>query len=346
MCKKQKTVMISEKGDLIMKRLMISIISAAIPFWTLGGVYGQDSNQPAKPSTSTASNQYHCSKHPEITASWSARCPKCGANLVRRQRTNHMGSDRKKGEETRHKIMMNTAIDVFDPEAVLSAKKPLALNKEQIEQLKAISMTARQCAREVLNDKQLKKLNTLKKLPDFPKTMAQMHQRMMQKMSSSKAMNMSGMMKQKKTQDPPSDKKMNSENHDMNRRMSQNELSNDFEDKLRDQFRDHLRDRLRDHYRDKFRDQQRDRFRDHFRDRYRDHFRDRSRDEHGDIFSNPFGGDMFNNPFGGEMFNSPYSFGPQGFGNESFGRNEFGNERFGNEDFRGRERSGGDERRR
>ena len=178
-------------------------------------------------------------------------------------------------------------------------------------------MTARQCAKEILTDKQRRELDVLKKLPNYPHTMAQMHHRMMQRMSPSKAMIMSRLMQQMKAQDPPGEVTMISENNDMNRRMSQNELSDSFRDHLRDRFRDNLRDRFRDEYRDRF------------------------RDGNGDMFNTPFGfgsdnGGFGNNDFGDEGFGND-EFGNNGFGNEGFGNERFGNEGFGNEGFGGNE---------
>jgi hypothetical protein len=63
-----------------MKRLVMSIILTVVTLWAFEGVHGQNPVQPAK--VSAAPNLYHCPRHPEITASWPGKCPKCGANLV------------------------------------------------------------------------------------------------------------------------------------------------------------------------------------------------------------------------------------------------------------------------
>jgi hypothetical protein len=318
-----------------MKRLTMSIILAALPLWTLEGVYGQDPGQPAKAATGW--NQYQCPNHPEITASWPARCPKCGANLVRRGQPGRMMPYRSRAMEMRRRIMINTSIDVFDPEAILCAKRPLGLTREQIERLRAISMTARECAKEVLTDRQRRELNSLERLHNYPRTMAQMHRRMMQRMSSPEAM-MSRMVPQQmmnrntgRMADPQSDPEAGNlrGGSDFERVIPQNQLS------------DNMRDRLRDNLRDTYRDEYRDRLRDNLRDRYRDEYRDRFRDNFG--FGEGFGNEGFGEGFGNEGF----GFGNEGFGNEGFGHEGsgaegFGREGFGEEGF-GREGFGGNE---
>jgi hypothetical protein len=104
-----------------------------------------------------------------------------------------MMSGRSRAENIRRRIMMNTPIDVFDPTAILGARRPLNLSRQQIEQLKIIAMTARQCSREVLTNKQRSELSSLRRLRNFPSTMMQMHRWMMQRMPSSGNMMMGGM---------------------------------------------------------------------------------------------------------------------------------------------------------
>jgi hypothetical protein len=320
-----------------MKRLILATVLAAIPLWTMESVYGQDPGQPAK--TAAGWNQYQCPKHPEIKASWPARCPKCGANLVRGGQPGRMMSYRPKAMEVRRRIMMNTSIDVFDPEAVLCAKRPLGLTRKQVERLRTISMTARQCAKEVLNDRQRRELNSLERLHNYPRTMAQMHRRMMQRTSSPEAM-MSRMMPQQMMNpgtgskaDPPSDPKADPPSDP-----EADNLRGGFgrEDQThQNQFGDSMRDRLRDRYRDEYRD----RLRDSLRDRYRDQYRDKFRDNFG------FGDQGFGNEgFGDQGFGND-GFGNQGFGNEGFGNEGFGNEGFNNDEGFGNDEgfSGGDE---
>jgi hypothetical protein len=352
----------------IMKTAFITIILAAIGLWNINSVYGQASNQRDPVMSMNSANRYQCPNHPEITASWPAECPKCGANLIRREPFVPMNSGRSNAENMRRRIMMNTRIDVFDPEAILGAKKPLKLTNEQIDQLKTISMTARQGALRVLNGKQRRELNALRKLPNYPSTMTQMHRWMMQKLSSSANM-MSKMMQQTKTQDPkiaadppsktpdpPAEGRIDSGVREFGSRIPQ------------DQLRDNLRDSLRDKYRDEYRDRLRDRFRDQYRDAYRDRLRDNLGGMRGfgnEGFGNNEGFDndegFGNEGFGdNEGFNNYEGFGDEGFGNdegfdnnegfgdEGFGDNEgFGNdEGFGDESFGNNEGFGGEEGRR
>ena len=297
-----------------MKRFMISIILAAIPLWTFQGVYGQDPGQPVKAATGW--NQYQCPKHPEITASWPAKCPKCGANLVRRGQPGRMMPFRSRAMEMRRRIMMNTSIDVFDPEAILCAKRPLHLTQEQVERLRIISITARRCSKEVLTDRQRRELNSLERLPNHPRTMAQMNRRMKQRMSSPEAL-MSRMMPQQmmnpstgRKADPPSDPKADPPSDP-----EADNLRGSFgheEQTHQNQLGDGMRDRLRDRYRDEYRDRLRDRYRDEYRDKFRDNF--------------GFGDQGLGNE----------GFGDEGSGNEGFGDRGFGNRGFGNEGFGGR----------
>ena len=352
-----------------MKRLIVLMILAALHVWTIEAVYGQDQNQPSKTASATA--QYQCPNHPEITASWPAKCPKCGANLVRRKTSSQMMSGGSNAENMRRKIMMNTRINVFDPEAILGARKPLKLTNEQVNQLKTISMAARQGAMRVLNAKQRRQLNTLKKLPNYPSTMAQMHRQMMQKLSSSANMMMGKMTQQMKNQDPKSTTDPISKTSDPPPGGRINSGTLEFGDGMSQSLlRDNLRDRLRDKYRDEYRDRYRDQYRDRVRDNLRNNFggMERYGDDEGfgnnEGFDNNegFGDEGFGNNegfdnderFGGEGFGNNEGFdNGEGFGDEGFGNNEgfdndegFGDEGFGdNEGFDNSEGFGGEERR-
>ena len=238
---------------------------------------------------------------------------------------------RSRAMEMRRRIMMNTSIDVFDPEAILCAKRPLGLTREQIERLRAISMTARQCAKDVLNDRQRRELNNLERLHNYPRTMAQMHRRMMQRMSSPETM-MSGMMPQQTK---------NRDTESMADPQPDPEASNlrggsGFEREIpQNQFRDNMRDRFRDNLRDRYRDEYRDRLRDSLRDKYRDEYRDKFRDNFGSG-DQGFGNEGFGNEgFGDQGFNNDEGFGgDEGFGNDegfSGGDEGFGGSGFGDE---------------
>jgi hypothetical protein len=250
-----------------MKRLVLSIVLTVAPASFLAGAHAQDSSQPNK---RTIANQYHCPKHPEISASWPTKCPKCGTTLVRRRPSRQTTPRKPRAEEMRREIMMNTTINVFDPGAILGARKPLHLTAEQIEKLRAISMTARERAAEVLNGRQRSELSALRRRPDSPRTMAQMRLQMMQRMSASKDATQGGMMRKMKTQGPKSAGDPPAQAADprpggsrgaggaargMDRgRVSRGGAGANMRDRMRDRFRDHFRDRYRDFYRDRDRD--------------------------------------------------------------------------------------------
>ena len=349
-----------------MKQLTILIILITIQVWTVEAVYSKDQNQSGK----TATAQYQCPNHPEIIASWPAKCPKCGANLARRPQPGQMMSNRSRAMEMRRRIMMNTAINVFDPEAILCAKRPLNLTQGQIEQLRVISKAARQCAREVLTDRQRRQLSSLRNLPNYPKTMKQMNRWMTQKTSSPSNMMMGKIMQQTKAKDPKNAADPPSKAPDPPSKMSDPPAEGRINSGIRefgsrtpqDQLRDNLRDSLRDRYRDEYRDRLRDRYRDQYRDAYRDGLRDNLDGTQG------FGDEGFGN---NEGFDDDEGFGDEGFGNnegfdndggfgdEGFGNNEgfdndegFGDEGFGNNEgfdddgFGNDEGFGGDEGRR
>jgi hypothetical protein len=62
-----------------MKKLMLSIIFAAVLLVCLQNVYG-GLNKPG--DTAVKTNQYRCPKHPQITDSWPSKCPICETRLA------------------------------------------------------------------------------------------------------------------------------------------------------------------------------------------------------------------------------------------------------------------------
>lgn len=236
-----------------MKKSMILAITAIVLVFGLLTVYVQGSDPPDRPSASVTN--YYCPKHPEITASWPAKCPRCGANLIWREPPYEqirpglaMGGS--KAEIMRHKVMMNTGISVFDPQAILGAAKPLHLTAEQIEKFKLICMTARQRAREVLTESQRRELSYLENLPNFPRTMAERREQLMQRMLMSGGM-MRGPIQAPRsgwmgdpTSDPPAE--------GMGAELYPDDLRNNPRDQLRDRYRDTYRDMYRDRLRDNF----------------------------------------------------------------------------------------------
>jgi hypothetical protein len=83
----------------------------------------------------------------------------------------------------RCRMMMNMEVTSHDPAALLALKDQIKLTEEQTDRLQAILTQARQQAGQVLTHEQTAQLQPLEKLP---KTMAQMHHQMMEKMGHAK----------------------------------------------------------------------------------------------------------------------------------------------------------------
>lgn len=328
-----------------MRRLLIALILAEILLWNSQGAMGQELNQADPPGASAGTNLYHCPNHPEISASWAAKCPKCGENFVKRQeQPRQEASVNTRALWMRRNIMLHTSIDVFDPEAILSARRVLGLNQEQIEKLREISKTARENAMKILTDAQRKELSAAANLHNHPRTMARMHRRMLQGMPASDAAALNLMLQRMRIRnprnagvDPPTAPSAGSGNA---RRDTQDPFMQSSFDSLRGRSTDEARDRLRDQYRDFYRDQYRDNLAgirgfgvDDF---YNDNFGDENFDNEG--FGNEgFGDEGFGNEgFGDEGFGEGY--GEEGFGEEGFGREGFEREGRGGERFGGGER--------
>jgi len=182
--------------------------------------------RPGKPKASTGAVRprveiekmdiYVCPRHPEAKATWPARCPMCEARMRRWQSGGGPGPISTKGMmksptagmspqmRMRHQMMMNTPIHVYDPETLLGSRKTLGLSQEQVQELRTIAMKARRGAMAVLTDAQRRRLMPLERMTGFPLTMTQMRQKMMQQMSSGRAMTgSSGMSGMGQRKDPP-----------------------------------------------------------------------------------------------------------------------------------------------
>jgi hypothetical protein len=145
-------------------------------------------------------NVFVCPRHPEAKATWPARCPMCQAQMRKQPAA---GKPRPMSMEgmmesamagmspqmkTRHQMMMNTPIHVYDPQTLLGAAKMLNLTEQQVRELRLIAMKARRATLSVLTEAQRRRLIPLERLTGFPSSMAQLHQKMMQQMSSSQGM--------------------------------------------------------------------------------------------------------------------------------------------------------------
>ncbi len=295
-----------------MKKSILIAIAAIVLGLGMLTVYVQGSDPPDRVNPAAPGTNFYCPNHSEISASWPAKCPKCGENLIRREGSPEkikpgMTMNNPKAELMRHKVMMNTRISVLDPEAILGAARPLNLSPEQIERLKSISMTARQRAREVLTDSQRKQLTYLENLPNFPATMAERQRQLTQATPMPSMMN-----------DPPSDPPAGGMSAEIDPPMNGTQLADNRyypPDPYRDAYRDAYRDRYRDIYRDRFRDQYGSE--QNYRD-YREYY----------PYNNPFG---YTDPY----YPSPGNFSPYGnyrrygYRPNSSGYGEFGE----NDDF-------------
>ena len=333
-----------------MKGLAITLIMVTIAFWSAENAFSQTANQQDPAMSGMSANLYRCPNHPEVTATWPAKCPKCGETLVRGQRQSRQNtSGRARAEEMRRRVMLNTSISVFDPEAILSAKRPLSLTQEQIEKLQAISMAAREGAKKILTEKQRKNLMTLDNLSNFPGTMAQMHRRILQGMPASNDMMLDTLLHQMRSRnwsrtrsdppaqnsDPPS---LDGPSQDQFMQSTLNSLSarnrgtiNTYGQMVQnDPFQQstlisldagnrggtgaYNQTLLNDPFQQGTLDSLRDRYRDEYRDNLRDNYRDQLRDHYRDLFR-----DQYRDNFG-----DLGGFGQQGFGDEGFGNSGFG----------------------
>ncbi len=141
-----------------------------------------------------------CPRHPEAKATWSARCPMCQMQMRRQSspgKPDAMGMDDMMESmmqsmpaemRLRHQMMMNTPIRVYDPETLLGSAGMLGLTPQQVQELRTIAMRARRAAMAVLTEVQRQKLMPLERLTNFPLSMAQSRQRMMERMSSDRGM--------------------------------------------------------------------------------------------------------------------------------------------------------------
>ena len=248
-----------------MKRLMVLLFVSVIFSFTINTVYGQTSIQVDPAKSRVSGNEYYCPSHPVVRANWAAKCPICGQTLTMqtKQQTEQAIAKRQRAEEMRRKMMLNTSISVFDPEAILGARKPLGLTQVQIEKLQAISMAARDSAKQILTSKQKNELSSLDRLSSYPSTMAQMHSRMLQQVSPSDSKISNMMPGQRKTSDPPAQV---SRQRDSGSAMHGDPPKAD-PPAVRNNAGNQMRDSYRDMYRDRYRDQMRDRNRDYDRDR-------------------------------------------------------------------------------
>ena len=292
--------------------------------------YGQDPNEPN--TAQIQKKQYQCKKHSEINNGWHTRCPVCGREIIPERPPMRMmpcwrcpacgmhypGMHREperyyerrtcrtpklsKSENMLHKIMLNTPIDVFDPEVILGTEKPL---------------------------KQQSDLDSLAKSTNKIKTMAQMQHQMRYTMQSSRDMMNPNMKPQKfkpavepqaKPADPkPADPKPAREIMQGDLNFNSDITPGQFNDRAQGDFGGSMRDSQRDNFRDNLRD----RYRDHYRDQYRDRLRDNLRDEY---FYNPYDYGFYSYNYG----YNPYDYGYYGYSpyyyEPYYGYNDFYND--------------------
>ena len=243
---------------------LTTMISLSI-IWNLNAVYGQSTEQAYPPGHTETSNIYFCPNHHEVRASWPAKCPLCGETLIRQtqqQQSRQTPSDNARASWMRRNMMLYTSIDVFDPEAILSARRVLDLTQKQIEKLREISRNARESAIKVLTEEQRKELRAAGNLPNYPRTMAQMHRRMLQRIPASDAAILNLMLQRRNTQerdrtnDPPAQtpqlpEQSNATIGDVNAPAVVGSVN------AINAARDQMRDRYRDQYSNRYQDQNR-----------------------------------------------------------------------------------------
>ncbi|MGD2176020.1 MAG: heavy metal-binding domain-containing protein [Candidatus Brocadiaceae bacterium] len=143
---------------------------------------------------------FECPMHPEVRATWEAKCPKCGMKLTEAKKSPGMpmhmmgmgGMQKGEGAESmagmmgkmhgmmmRCRMMMDARTQKTDPVGLLALRDQLELSEEQVSELQQIVETARQEAERVLTEQQKEKLEAM---PDQPHSMMQMHRRMQRMM--------------------------------------------------------------------------------------------------------------------------------------------------------------------
>jgi hypothetical protein len=172
-----------------MRLWMVSLVAVAAVFLGAWVVYAQ----PAAPSqTGAARSQqeavYQCPMHPDVKATWPAKCPKCGMTLQKVSDSSgvmdmmpmHEGQG---GQQmpmqdmmARHLMLMMTQVSKTDPAALLSIRDKLKLTDEQVGKLESLARETGQKAQALLSDDQRKTLSTI---PDEPTSMMAMCSQMM-----------------------------------------------------------------------------------------------------------------------------------------------------------------------
>jgi hypothetical protein len=128
--------------------------------------------------------EFRCPMHPEVLATWKARCPKCGMDLEEAERgemvmgMGRMEPEQRKRMMMRHRVMMGSELHNADPAALLALGEAIELTDEQTAELEAIAEDARTRALDVLSDEQRE---AVEGLPDQPRSMMQMRRHMMRR---------------------------------------------------------------------------------------------------------------------------------------------------------------------
>jgi hypothetical protein len=158
---------------------------------------GASQERPGSSAERAGLHVFACPRHPLLEATWPALCPICGSRLQKKGQPPSAGrksvsmEDRMKAGlarmspamRMRHEMMMNAAIHVYDPEALLGARAMLGLTDQQVRSLRVIAMTARRGAEALLTSAQRRKLAPLATMKGFPSSMAEMRRKMMRDMS-------------------------------------------------------------------------------------------------------------------------------------------------------------------
>ena len=201
-----------------MRSIPVILAVLAVVALSMMMLYAQTEEKPVPPPPAMtmppAPMMYACPMHPEMKATWAAKCPKCGGAMTEMKKEagewkcpcpmctmmrGEMGMMHEgrmtMGEPMmmRHQMMMHARVAPLDPAAVLAVQEQLDLSPKQIKKLETVYEKAQSDAKAVLTDKQRKELAPLE---ECPKTMMGMHRQMMmmhEKMMGKGKMEMKGM---------------------------------------------------------------------------------------------------------------------------------------------------------
>jgi hypothetical protein len=184
--------------------MLVGILALAVG---MGGDTARAADQGTQVQAADQPATYVCPMHPDMKATWQAKCPKCGMMMekMKKEAGKPMAmmamGEKKEGEEgaepkakmmammkgmkdmkgmmMRCKMMMDAKVQKTDPAGLLALKDELQLTDAQVMRLGEIAAAARRQADVVLTDEQRQKLAGM---AGKAQSMAEMHQHMQQMM--------------------------------------------------------------------------------------------------------------------------------------------------------------------